>query len=90
MRLLLLWDSPGQTAKLVLHAFDLEPRRFALRTIHLRGARQPPRGAVHNRRRYLQIAQEFGGWRRRSFRFRLPLRFEEQRGFVEKALPDHW
>ena len=86
---MLLWDSPGQTAKLDFQAFDLAPRRFALLTIHLRGARQPPRGAVHNRCRHLQIAQEFGGRRCRSFRFHLPLRFEKQRGLVEKALPDH-
>jgi hypothetical protein len=88
MRLLLLWDSPGQTAELGFHALDLAPRGFALLTIHLRGARQSPGGAVHNRCRHLQIAQEFGGPRCRSFRFRLPLRFEKQRGIVEKALPD--
>jgi hypothetical protein len=91
MRLLLLWDSPGQTTELVFHALNLEPRRFALPAIHLRGncAHQPPRSAVHNRCRHLQIAQEFGGRRCRSFRFRLPLRFEKQRGIVEQALPDH-
>jgi hypothetical protein len=96
MRLLLLRDSPGQTAKLVFQAFDLAPRGFALLAIHLcasgaqRAPRQAPGGAVHNRCRHLQIAQEFGGRRCRSFRFRLPLRFEEQRGLVEQALPDHW
>jgi hypothetical protein len=92
MRLLLLWDSPGQTTELVFHALNLEPRRFALPAIHLRGncAHQPPRSAVHNRCRHLQIAQEFGGRRCRSFRFRLPLRFEKQRGLVEQALPDYW
>jgi hypothetical protein len=89
MRLLLLGDSPGQTAELAFHALDLAPRCFALLTIHLRGARQSPGGAVHNRRRHLQIAQEFGGRRCCSFRFRLPLRFEEQRGLVEQALPDY-
>src|ERR1035437_1029278 len=95
MLLLLLWDSPGQTAKLVFHAFDLAPRCFALPAIHLqaqrapRRARQPPGGAVHDRCRHLQIAQQFGGRRCRSFRFRLPLRFEKQLGLVEKALPNH-
>jgi hypothetical protein len=56
---LLLWDSPGQTAKLAFQAFDLEPGCFALLAIHLCGgrARQSPGGAVHNRRRHLQIAQ---------------------------------
>jgi hypothetical protein len=90
MLLLLLRDFPGQTAKLIFQAFDLAPRCFALLAIHLRGSRsrQSPGGAVHNRRRHLQIAQEFGGRRCRSFRFRLPLRFEKQRGLVEKALPD--
>ena len=88
---MLLRDSPGQTAKLVFQAFDLAPRGFALLAIYVRGRTcQPPGGAVHNHRRHLQIAQELGGRRRRSFGFRLPLRFEEQRGLVEKALPDHW
>jgi hypothetical protein len=95
MRFLLLWDSPGQTAKLGFQAFDLAPRGFALLAIHLCGSgaqrapRQAPGGAVHNRCRHLQIAQEFADRRCRSFRFRLPLRFEKQRGFVEQALPDH-
>jgi len=59
MRLLLLRDSPGQTAKLVFQAFDLAPGGFALLAIHLcgSGARQAPGGAVHNRCRHLQIAQ---------------------------------
>lgn len=93
---MLLWDSPGQTTELVFHALDLEPRRFALPAIHLqaqrapRRARQSPGSAVHNRCRHLQIAQEFGGRRCHSFRFRLPLRFEKQRGLIEKALADHW
>jgi hypothetical protein len=43
MRLLLLRDSPGQTAKLVFHAFDLAPRRFALLSIHLQAQRAPRR-----------------------------------------------
>jgi hypothetical protein len=90
MRLLLLRDSHGETAKLGFQALDLEPRCFALVAIHLRGSRtcQTPGGAVHNRRRHLQIAQQFRGRRRRCFRFRLPLRFEEQCGFLEQALPD--
>jgi len=70
MRFLLLRDSPGQTTKLVFQAFDLAPRSFALLAIHLRGASQSPGGAVHIRRRHLQIAQEFGGRRCRSLRFR--------------------
>ena len=88
---MLLWDSPGQTAKLVFQAFDLALRCFALLAIHIRGNRacQAPGGAVHNRCRHLQIAQEFGGRRCTRFRFRLPLRFEKQLGLVEKALPDH-
>ena len=77
--MLLLWNSPGQTAELAFQAFDLAPRRFALLAIHLCGgrARQPPGSAVHNRCRHLQIAQEFGGRRCRSLRFHLPLRFEK-------------
>jgi hypothetical protein len=90
--MLLLWDSPGQTTELVFHALNLEQRRFALLAIYLRNGRacQATGSAVHNRCRHLQIAQEFGGRRCRSFRFRLPLRFEKQRGLVEKALADHW
>jgi hypothetical protein len=63
--MLLLWNSPGQTTELAFHAFDLEPRRFALLAIHLCGgrARQSPGSAVHNRCRHLQVAQEFGGRR---------------------------
>jgi hypothetical protein len=62
MRLLLLCNPPGQTAKLVFQAFDLAPHGFALLAIHVRAQRaprtcQPPGGAVHNRRRHLQIAQ---------------------------------
>jgi hypothetical protein len=40
----LLWDSPGQTAKLAFHVFDLAARGFALLATHLRGsgARQAP------------------------------------------------
>jgi len=91
MRLLLLWDSPGQTAELTFHALDLAPGCFALLAIYLcgGGARQSPGGAVNNRCRHLQIAQEFGGRRCSSFRFCVPLRFEKQRGLVEQALPDH-
>jgi hypothetical protein len=87
---LLLWDSPGQTAELTFHALDLAPGCFALLAIYLcgGGARQSPGGAVHNRCRHLQIAQEFGGRRCSSFRFCVPLRFEKQRGLVEQALPD--
>ena len=75
--------------KLVFQAFDLSPRCIALLAIHIRSrACQSPGGAVHNRCRHLQIAQEFCGRRCRSSRCRLPLRFEKQRGLVEKALPD--
>ena len=76
--------------KLVFNAIDLAPRGFALLAIHLRRsrARQSTGGAVHNRCRHLQIAQQFGGWCDTRFRFRLPLRFEKQLGLVEKALPD--
>ena len=36
---MLLWDSPGQTAKLFFQAFDLALRCFALLAIHIRGNR---------------------------------------------------
>jgi len=56
----------GQTAKLVFQAFDLAPGGFAL-LASISAAAGPtgtppaPGGAVHNRCRHLQIAQEFGG-----------------------------
>jgi hypothetical protein len=58
MRLLLPLDSSVHASELAFHALDLAPRIFQLAAIHLRrGGSQPPGGAVHNRRRHLQIAQ---------------------------------
>ncbi len=70
--------------------FDLPSRRFALLAVHLRcsRARQSPIGAVDDRGRHLQIAQQSGGPCGGSFRFRLPLGFEKKLGLVEKALAD--
>jgi len=67
----------------------LPQHRFALRSVHLRHRRasQPAMRAVHNRHHHLQIAQQLRG-ARWDFRFRLPLRFEEQIRCIEDALAD--
>ena len=45
--------------------------------------------AVHNRHNHLQVAHQLRDARRRGgFRFRLPLRFEEQIRRIEDALAD--
>jgi hypothetical protein len=58
MRLLLPWDSPGQTAELVFQALDLEPRGFALPPVQFRrrSARKSALSTVHDRGHHLQIA----------------------------------
>jgi len=68
----------------------LPQHRFALRGVHLRHRRasQSAMSAVHNRHHHLQIAQQLRG-ARWDFRFRLPLRFEEQIRCIEDALADH-
>jgi hypothetical protein len=70
---------------------DLPSRRFALVAVHLHCPRagQSPMGAVHDRGRHLQIAQQSAGPCGGSFRFRWPLGFEKQLGLVKKALADH-
>ena len=67
-----------------MHALDLAPRAFALPPIQLRGAGQPPLGAIHDRGRHLQIAQQFG-MRRIAL---LPLRFEEQLRRLQQPFAD--
>ena len=75
--------------ELVLHAIDLAPHLFELMGVHAGGgATHPPAGAVHDRHRHLQIAQQFRGWRPRRFRH-LPLRLEKQLGFIENAFANH-
>jgi hypothetical protein len=84
MRFLLSFELFADPLKLSLHALDLAPRAFALPPIQLRGAGQPPLGAIHDRGRHLQIAQQFG-MRRRAL---LPLRFEEQLRRLQQPLAD--
>jgi hypothetical protein len=74
--------------KLFFNPLDLLPRRVALLAIQLRCccAGQPPMGALHNRRHYLQIADQFSGWPGRGLL--LPQRFEKQRRIVQYAFPD--
>lgn len=72
--------------ELFFHAVDLPPCAFALPDIqfHCAGAGQPPMGTIHDRRRHLQIAQQFGI---PSFAL-LPLRFEEQLRLLQQAFAD--
>jgi hypothetical protein len=70
--------------ELSFHAVDLPPRTFALPGIQLRGAGQPPLGAIHDCSRHLQIAQQFGV----EGLTLLPVRFEEQLRRLQKAFAD--
>jgi len=60
---LLLGEALRQTVQLLAEVFDLPARRLALLVIYLRGSRpgQSPIGAVDDRDRHLQIAQQCGG-----------------------------
>ena len=75
---------------MILNASDLLPCGFALLAIQFqrRRAGQPPLRAVHDGGQHLQIAQQFGSGLGRGFLLRLPLRFEEQLGFVQNAPAD--
>jgi hypothetical protein len=86
----LLFDSLRQTTQLMACLLGLPQHRFALRSVHLchRRAGQPAMSAVHNRHHHLQIAHQLRGRPRWSFRFRLPLRFEEQIRCIEDAFAD--
>jgi len=69
----------------------LPQHRFALPGVHLHHCRsgQAAMRAVHHRHHDLQIAHQLRDARRRGgFRFRLPLRFEEQIRRIEDALAD--
>ena len=85
---MLRWDAPGQTAKLGLEAIDLPPGRLALVGIQFQGRRpgQPPRGAVDDGGRDLQIVEQGGGGGG-GFRFYL-LDFEKQFGLIEDTVAD--
>jgi hypothetical protein len=85
-----LFHSFRQTTQLMARLLGLPQHCFALRSIHLhhRRARQPAMSAVHNPHHHLQIAQQLRSTHRLGFRFRLPLRFEEQIGCIENALAD--
>ena len=71
------------------NARDLLARSFTLLWVQIRGRRprQPPLGAVHNRRHHLQIAQHFGGCGCGGFHF-LALRLEKQLWLIQDALAD--
>lgn len=84
MRFLLPFELFADPLKLSFHALDLPPRACALPPIQLRCAGQPPLGAIHDRGRHLQIAQQFG-MRRRAL---LPLRFEEQLRRLQQPFTD--
>ncbi len=84
MRFLLSFELLAHALELSLHALDLAPGALALPPIQLRGAGQPPLGAIHDRCRHLQIAQQFG-MRRLAL---LPLRFEEQLRLLQQPFAD--
>lgn len=68
-------------------ALRVVPRLVPLRAIHVRSrAGQPPGGPAQDRRRHLQIAQQFAGRCGRRFRLRLPLRFQPQFRLLKNAL----
>jgi hypothetical protein len=72
--------------ELSFNALDLLPRSVALRQIEFCRLRagDPPMDPIHNRRGYLQIADQFGRSPRRDFL--LPLRFENQRRILQNPL----
>ena len=74
--------------ELALHAFDLLPRDGALLAVQFadRSAGQAPLGPVQNSRHHLQIAHQGGGRGRSGFL--LPLRLEEQLGFIQNTFAD--
>ena len=79
-----------QALQLFFHSFDLLPCRFALPAVQFqrRRAGHPALHAVDDGGGHLQIAQQFGGRSGGEFFPLLPLRFEKQRGILQKALPD--
>lgn len=76
--------------ELFLNPSDLLADCLALLWIHFHGRRagQSPMRAVHNCRHHLQIANQLGAGRWRSFLPRLPLGFEKQPGILQNALAD--
>lgn len=84
MRFLLSFELFANALELSLHALDLPSRAFALPPIQLRGAGQPPLGAIHDRGRHLQVAQQFGMGRIAL----VPLRFEEQLRRLQQPFAD--
>ena len=74
--------------ELALHAFDLLARDGALLAVQLgdRSTGQSPLCAVQNSRHHLQIAHQGGGRGRGGFL--LPLRLEEQLGFIQNTFAD--
>jgi hypothetical protein len=82
MRFPLRFELFADALELPFHPVDLPPRAFALAGIQLRRAGHPPLGAIHDRGRHLQIAQQCGV----PGSALLPLRFEEQLRLRQKAL----
>lgn len=84
MRFLPSFELFADALQLSLHALDLPSRALALPPIQLRGAGQPPLGAIHDRGRHLQLTQQFG---MRGLAL-LPLRFEEQLRRLQQPCAD--
>jgi hypothetical protein len=84
---LLLCYSFFQILQLLAGTLKVVPRLLPLRAIHVRSrAGQPPGGPAQDRRRHLQIAQQFAVRCGRRLRLRLPLRFQPQFGLLKNAL----
>src|SRR6266852_5675935 len=84
---LFLSDSRRHTVQFPARAFDLTLRLLPPPLIHLRQRfGQPPAGATQNGQRHLQFALQSG--RRWPGGRRLPLRFQKQFRFGQKALAD--
>jgi len=77
-----------QAMELALHAFDLLARDGALLAVQLgdRGTGQASLCAAQDRRHDLQIVHQGGGRGRGGFL--LPLRLEEQLGFIQNTFAD--
>jgi hypothetical protein len=90
MRFLLRLQFFVDALELFLNPCDLLASGIGLLSIQFHGhcAGQSPLRAVYDRGHDLQIADQLGAGRWRSFLLRLPLRFKKQPGVLQNALAD--
>jgi hypothetical protein len=87
VRVGLVWDLRGQTAKLIDCSMDLAVRLSALRQVQFqRGARQTPVGAPRNRCHHFQITTQFHHGRRVRIHCMFALCLQKQLWLIQKAL----